>query len=75
MDGRQLLAGYIERETSQTKFAHAAKCSESHLSNFLAGKAEISIAMAKRMSAATDGEVPVKALVSAEISELFEAAE
>ena len=73
MDGRQLLAGYIGREKGrQAQFARESGCSESYLSLFLKGKRQLSLKMAKRVSEATNGQVPVDALV---LSEKLEAAE
>lgn len=74
MDGRQLLADHIARQTSQAKIAREAKCSEGHLSLFLQGKRRMSVSLAKRVSAATGGVVPARALVP-EVAEMLEAAE
>lgn len=75
MNGRQLLASHISKKTSQAKLARKAKCSESHLSLYLKGERDLSIPMAKRVHAATGGEVPLKALVPSDVAALFEAAE
>lgn len=61
-DGRALLAEFIRNRTTQAKFARLVRCSESHLSLVLKGKKGVSFGLAKRISAATGGEVPVDAL-------------
>jgi DNA-binding transcriptional regulator YdaS (Cro superfamily) len=74
MDGKQLLADYIKRnKASQAKFARDVGCSDSHLCLVLKGKRGVSADLAKRISAATDGTVPARALVSDKF--LLEAAE
>ena len=59
IDGRALLAEYIQQRTTQREFACAVGCSESHISLILAGRRGISFSLAKRISAATGGYVPV----------------
>jgi transcriptional regulator with XRE-family HTH domain len=71
MDGRRLLARYIRENTSQAEFARDVKCSQTHLTLVLQGKRGVSVPLAKRMSAATGGTVPVNALVSSEIANLM----
>lgn len=73
MDGRQQIAQFLaQHESSQAQFARDVGCSESHLTLFLQGKRKISVPLAMRMSAATGGAVPLKALVSSELIELAE---
>lgn len=68
MDGRHAIASFIDaQKASQAEFARDVGCSESHLSLFLKGKRGISVPLAKRMSAATDGAVPVTELVSPDV--------
>ena len=66
MDGRQLLAQYIEGNTTPAQFAREAECSQSHLSLFLKGLRGVSVPMAKRMSKAAANKVPWPALVEVE---------
>lgn len=61
-DGRTLLADYIRTETTQAEFARAIECSPSHLSLILKGERGVSFGLAKRISAATGGRVPVELL-------------
>lgn len=63
MDSLHLLKVWIDANTSQAQFARDVKCSESYLSDILAGKREPSLAMAARMSAQTAGAVPIDAFV------------
>ncbi len=60
--GLAMLLEYIRQRTNQRKFALAIGCKESHLSLVLAGKRGISFGMAKRISAATGGHVPLALL-------------
>jgi len=63
MDGIARLAGYIAREkASQAEFAREVGCSEPHLSLVLKGERGVSLKLAKRISQATGGEVPVEDL-------------
>lgn len=62
MTGRELLEGYISRNTTQAQFARDVGCSESHLSLLLDGKRGVSFRLARRISEATKGEVPLEAL-------------
>jgi plasmid maintenance system antidote protein VapI len=71
MDGRAILARYIRDNTSQAQFARDVDCSETHLTLILQGKRGASVPLAKRMSKATGGAVPVRALVSAEVAKLL----
>jgi transcriptional regulator with XRE-family HTH domain len=71
MDGRRLLAKYIRENTTQAAFARGVNCSQTHLTLVLQGKRGVSVPLAKRMSAATGGTVPVNALVSSEIAKLL----
>lgn len=66
MDGRQLLAEFIEKNTTPAQFAREAECSQSHLSLFLKGERGVSVPMAKRMSKAASEQVSWTALVEAE---------
>jgi DNA-binding transcriptional regulator YdaS (Cro superfamily) len=76
MDGIQKLADFIARKTaSQAQFARDVGCSEPHLSLILAGKRGLSVPLAKRISVATDGEVPVRALVPDKIEQATETLE
>lgn len=60
--GCALLAKFIEENSTQRQFAREVGCSESHLSLILSGKSGMSFGMAKRISEATGGKVPVEAL-------------
>ena len=60
--GLALLAEYIRQRTTQRKFAPTIGCNESHLSLILAGKRAISFRLAKRISEATGGYVPLALL-------------
>jgi transcriptional regulator with XRE-family HTH domain len=71
MDGRRLLQKFIREHTTQVDFARAVKCSQTHLTLVLQGKRGVSVPLAKRMSAATGGTVPLKALVPREIANLL----
>lgn len=51
-DGRTLLAEYLAGKT-QAEFASRVQCSESHLSLILKGERGMSLALAKRISAAS----------------------
>lgn len=53
MDGRQLLAEFIARETTQVAVCRAANCSQSHLSLYLAGKKRLSVDLAVRIAEVT----------------------
>lgn len=76
MDGKALLADYLAREErSQAYIARRANCSEGHLSLFLKGKRGLSVPLAKRISEATGGEVPVRALVADKLEKAAEALE
>lgn len=76
MDGKALLADYLAREArSQAYIARKAHCSEGHLSLFLKGKRGLSVPLAKRISEATGGEVPVRALVADKLEKAAEALE
>lgn len=66
MDGRQLLGEFIAARTSQAQFARDVGCSDSHLSLILKGERGVSLRLAKRISEATDGAVPMDALVKEE---------
>lgn len=61
-DGRALLAEFIRKRTTQAAFAREVHCSQSHLSLILAGKKGCSFGLAKRISEATVGEVPIACL-------------
>lgn len=58
-NGRALLAQFIRQRTTQAKFARDIGCSESHLSLVLSGSRGVSFGLAKRISKATGGEIPV----------------
>lgn len=60
--GLELLLEYIQQRTTQRKFARLVGCGESHLSLILAGRNAISFGLAKRISAATGGYVPLALL-------------
>ena len=60
--GLQLLAEYIRQRTNQREFAKLIGHGESHLSLVLAGKRGLSFGMAKRISEATGGYVPLALL-------------
>ena len=61
-DGRAMLAAFIRKRTTQAKFAREVACSESHLSLILKGVRGVSFGLAKRISEATGGEIPVETL-------------
>lgn len=76
MDGKALLADYFGRGVRrQAEIAREAGCSQSHLSLFLQGKRGLSVPLAKRISAATGGEVPVRVLVADKLERAAEALE
>jgi transcriptional regulator with XRE-family HTH domain len=76
MDGKDRLAAFIRRDPrSQAQFAREAGCSEGHLSLVLKGKRGLSVPLAKRISQATGGEVPVRELVADKIERAEEAIE
>ena len=47
----------------QAEFCDFAGCSESHLSLIIQGKRGVSMKMAKRLSDATNGDVPIDAFL------------
>lgn len=61
-NGRKLLAEYIRARTTQAQFAREVGCSDSHLSLVLKGERGVSFGLAKRISEATRGEIPVELL-------------
>ena len=61
-NGRAMLAQFIRQRTTQAKFARDVGCSESHLSLVLSGSRGVSFALAKRISKATGGKIPVSVL-------------
>lgn len=63
------LAAWIEKNTSQAKFAADAGCSESHLSLILQRKRGISLPLAQKFSNATNGDVSVQDFVSTEAAQ------
>lgn len=63
MDGQQSLSQWIDANTTQANFARSVECSQSHLSLVLKGKRGVSLNLAKRISQATGGAVPIDALV------------
>jgi plasmid maintenance system antidote protein VapI len=65
------LAKFIRERTTQAQFARDVKCSQTHVTLVLQGKRGVSVPLAKRISAATGGTVPVHALVSSEVRELL----
>jgi transcriptional regulator with XRE-family HTH domain len=71
MDGRRILARYIREQTSQARLAREVECSETHLTLYLQGKRGLSITLARRISKATGGEVPVSALVPPDVAKLL----
>jgi transcriptional regulator with XRE-family HTH domain len=79
MDGKGLLAAFLARDQrSQAQFARDVGCSEGHLSLVLKGERGLSVRLAKRISEATDGAVPVRALVPDKLeraAEVLEAAQ
>lgn len=76
MDGIAQLADFITRNmASQAQFARDVGCSEPHLSLILAGKRGLSVPLAKRISEATQGEVPVRVLVPDKIEQATETLE
>ena len=62
VDGRKLLAEFIRPRMTQAQFAKDVGCSESHLSLVLKGERGVSLGLAKRISEATAGAIPVEAL-------------
>lgn len=71
-DGRALLAQFISRTTTQAAFARRVRCSEPHLSLILKGKRGVSLKLAKRISDATEGEIPVYLLPHEALQEAAE---
>jgi hypothetical protein len=61
--GPKALAEFIDKHSSQVKFAREINCSASHLSLLLAGERSLSLTLAKRIAIATDGLVPMEAWV------------
>lgn len=59
------LKEWIEKHTSQAKFARDVAISESHLSDILAKKKRPSLELASRMSRATDRAVSVDTIAEA----------
>ena len=58
------LKAWIEANTTQAAFARAAGCSKGYLSELLKGeKTNISLSVARRLSAATGGTVPITAIM------------
>jgi DNA-binding transcriptional regulator YdaS (Cro superfamily) len=57
--GLKRLGDFIKARGSQRDFAKEVGCSESHLSLVLSGAKGLSLKLAKRISEATDGEVPI----------------
>ncbi len=63
MDVKHALADWIDGRTSQAKFADQVGCSESHLSLVLRGKRGVSMKLARKLSEATGGDVPLDAFL------------
>ena len=59
MSEKHPLESWLEGRMSQAKFAEGVGCSEPHLSLVLQRKRGVSLKMALRLSAATNGEIPV----------------
>lgn len=57
------LSEWISAHTTQAKFARVIGCSESHLSLLLDGKRGASLSLALKISEATGGAVPLRALL------------
>lgn len=62
MDGQQSLSQWIDANMTQAEFARAVECSQSHLSLVLKGERGVSLKLAKRISEATGGAVPIETL-------------
>lgn len=62
IDGRAMLVEFLRRNPTQAAFARKVQCSESHLSLVLKGVRGVSFGLAKRISEATGGEIPVEVL-------------
>jgi plasmid maintenance system antidote protein VapI len=58
------LKAWIDANSSQAQFARSVECSESHLSDLLAGKKRPSLDLALRMSRETGGAVSVDEIAS-----------
>lgn len=58
------LKTWIERNTTQAKFARAVGCSESHLSDVLKGKKRVSLDLAYRIARETNNAVSVDAIAA-----------
>jgi DNA-binding transcriptional regulator YdaS (Cro superfamily) len=63
MDTRLILKRWIERESTQAKFARRVRMSRAHLCNFLKGRRRVSAETALRIHRAIGGTIPVEALV------------
>ena len=58
------LKTWIDRNTTQARFARDVGCSESHISDVLKGKKRVSLDLAIKMSEATGRAVSVDAIAS-----------
>lgn len=56
------LKRWIKKNTSQATFARAVQCSQSHLSDILAGRKTASLSLALKISLATRGAVSVETM-------------
>ncbi|MBN9007281.1 MAG: helix-turn-helix transcriptional regulator [Rhizobiales bacterium] len=70
MNDSHPMAQWAERNGKTVKeLAEAARCSDSHMRNILAGRKEASLRAAKRLSELSGGEVPMGAFVLAATEE------
>lgn len=60
--GFELLKAFIHKRMTQKAFADDVGISESHLSLVLSGNRFISFGLAKRISKATGGKIPIEML-------------
>jgi transcriptional regulator with XRE-family HTH domain len=63
MDVQKQLSAWIAENSTQARFARDANCSEATISRILKGDRTPSLRLAKRISQATGGAVPIDALV------------
>lgn len=72
MTGREQLSTFIGPDRgARAAFARKANISQPHLLLYLRGDRDLSIAMAKRISDATDGSVPLRALVKEDVASIL----
>lgn len=69
MDAQHALKVWIEKNTTQAKFAEEVGISEGYLSEILKGIKEPKLGLANKMSRATKGKVPLSAFVQSEAAQ------